>query len=229
MVNMGLSDLVVVSPKCDLADDQAQGFAARAKWLLARARIVGSVAEALEGCVLTFAASAKAGMYRRQAAVAVAEAAELAVQRAVDGPVAFAFGPEDRGLRMPELLSFDRVVEIPADPAYPVLNLAAAAVVVCYELRRVWLRAAGRPPWPRSAEPLATNERKRVLYAKLFEALERVGFFGGQQNPDHLKYALRRVFGRVDLTVNEVDVLIGMAQQIRWYVEHRSPSGSAPP
>jgi tRNA C32,U32 (ribose-2'-O)-methylase TrmJ len=49
--------------------------------------------------------------------------------------------------------------------------------------------------------------------------LEEVGFFGGQQNPDHLKFALRRIFGRVDLSVNEVDILIGMTQQIRWYVE----------
>jgi len=221
MANMGLSDLVLVSPACDIADEQAQGFAARAKPLLARARVVDSLGPALAGCVTTFAASAKGGFYRRQAAVAPAEAADLAFATAAVGSVAFVFGPEDRGLVMRELLDFDRVVEIPADPDYPALNLAAAATVICYELRRAWLQVEGRLPWPAPAEELATDERKRVLYAKLFDALERIGFFDNQQNPDHLKFALRHVFGRVSMTVNEVDILIGMSQQMRWYVERR--------
>lgn len=228
MMNMGLSDLVLVAPACDLADEQAQGFAARAKPLLRQARIVASVPAALDGCVRTFAASAKGGMYRRQAGVTATAAAEVALEAAATGGVAFAFGPEDRGLVMRELLHFDHVVEIPADPDYPVLNLAAAVTVVCYELRQAWLRAEGRPPWPPSDEPIATDERKRTLYAKLFEALDAIGFFGGQQNPEHLKYALRRIFGRIDLTVNEVDVLIGMAQQIRWYAD-RHPRSAEPP
>jgi tRNA/rRNA methyltransferase len=226
MMNMGLSELVLVSPACDPTDEQAQGFAARAKPLLERARLVDSVPAALEGCVTTFAASAKGGMYRRQAAMTVAAAADLALAAA--GPAAFAFGPEDRGLVMRELLHFDRVCEIPADPDYPVLNLAAAATIVCYEIRQAWLRAARRPPWPPDDEPIATDQRKRILYAKLFDALDGIGFFGGQQNPEHLKYALRRVFGRRTMTVNEVDILIGMAQQIRWYAA-RHPRSGAPP
>jgi TrmH family RNA methyltransferase len=220
MVNMGLAELVLVSPECDLDDPQAQGFAARAKPLLKQARVVDSIAMALEGCVKTFAASGKGGMYRRQAGVTVTAGAEQALEAAATGPVAIAFGPEDRGLIMRELLEFDRVIEIPANPAYPVLNLAAAVTVVCYELRQAWLRANGRLLAALNDEPLATDERKHSLYVKLFEALEEIGFFGGQQNPDHLKFALRRIFGRVDLTVNEVDILIGMTQQIRWYVEH---------
>lgn len=224
MVNMGLSDLVLVAPACDLADPQTQGFAARATPLLERARIADSIPAALEGCNTTFATSAKGGMYRRQAAVTAAAAAETTLQAVANGRVAFAFGPEDRGLLMRELLHFDRVLEIPADPGYPALNLAAAATVVCYELRQAWLRAEGRSPWPLTEEQIATDDRKRILYAKLFDALDCIGFFDGQQNPDHLKYALRRVFGRVDLTVNEVDILIGMSQQIRWYAErHRRP------
>ncbi len=217
MVNMGLSELVLVCPECDLDDPQARGFAARAKPLLKRARVVDSISAALEGCVKTFATSGKRGMYRRQAGVTAAAGSELAL--AATGPVAIAFGPEDRGFVMRELLEFDHVIEIPADPEYPVLNLAAAVTVVCYELRQAWLRTHGGLPETPDEEPLATDDRKRVLYTKLFEALDQIGFFGGQQNPDHLKFALRRVFGRVDLTVNEVDILIGMTQQIRWYAD----------
>ncbi len=225
MKNMGLSDLVLVSPAADPSAPEAEGFAARAKPILRGARVVETIPEALAGCTLTLAASGKRGMYRRQAAVTAEDAARLAVRAAGSGGrVAIAFGPEDQGLVLRELLYFDRVVEIPANPQYPVLNLAAAVLVVCYELRRAWLAATGRPPWPPPDEPLATADRRQVFYDKLFESLEMIGFFGGQQNPEHLKYALRRVFGRIDMSVNEVDILIGMTQQIRWYAERHPRS-----
>ena len=104
-----------------------------------------------------------------------------------------------------------------------VLNLAAAVTVVCYELRKAWLAAEGKSPLPLAIDPgLARDDQKQVLFAKLFDALERVGFFFGQ-NPDHLKYALRHLFGRIEMNVNEVDILIGLARQIRWYVDHHPP------
>jgi len=227
MANMGLSDLVLVSPECDLDDPQAQGFAARAKHMLKEARVVHSVAEALEGSVQTFAASGKGGMYRKQAGVTVSAGAEMALRAADRGVVAIAFGPEDRGLVMRELLEFDHVIEIPAAPEYPTLNLAAAATVVCYELRQAGLRRETGSPAALCDEPLATDDRKRIMYEKLFTGLDLIGYFGGQQNPEHLKYALRRVFGRVEMTVNEADILIGMAQQIRWYAERYPRSDKA--
>lgn len=221
MANMGLSDLVLVGPQCDHLDEQAMGFAARAKPLLAGARVVDSIPAAVEDCVLTLATSAKGGMYRRQAGMTPEAAAALVVEMAASGPVAVVFGPEDRGLLQREVLHFDRVIEIPADPQYPALNLAAAAVVICYELRQAWEKSAGREP--AAQDDIAPHGRTDILFAKLFDALDAIGFFRGQQNPDHLRLALRRIFGRVQMSTNEVDILIGMAQQIRWYYDHHSP------
>lgn len=214
MTNLGLSDLVLVSPDCDPTDEQARGFAARAKPLLAEARIVENLADALTGCVRTFACSGKGGFYRRQATITPWEAARLALDAAGSAPAAFVFGPEDRGLVLRELLELDRVVEIPTDPQYPAMNLAAAATVMCYELRRAWLERdpSAVPP----TREWATDERKRAMYAHLFTSLERIGFFDGQQNPDHLRFPLRHLFGRFEMTENEVDILIGMARQMAW-------------
>jgi tRNA/rRNA methyltransferase len=219
MHNMGLTDLVLVSPEARRDDDWAVAFAARSRKLLESAREVASIAEALEGCVASFATSGKGGFYRRRAAVDVETAAREMLDRGAGGPVAVAFGPEDRGLLQEEILLFDRVVEIPANPEYPVLNLAAAVLIVCHELRREWMRRAGVVPSPPDDEA-ADDVRKRVLYEKLFAALDGIGFFSRDgnagANPDHLKYVLRRVLGRVNLTVSETDVLIGMAQQIAY-------------
>lgn len=223
MANMGLSDLVLVAPQCDPNDEQARGFAARARPLLETARIAPDLRTALTGCVLSFATSGKGGLYRRSAAVCPHDAARHALATAATGPVAIVFGPEDRGLVLEELLDFDRVIEIPSDPAYPALNLGAAVMVMCYELRRAWNEMQPTPPPgaapPPARPPLADDTQKRVMFERLFESLERIGFFHGQQSPEHLRFALRHLLGRADLSVNEADILIGLARQIGWFAD----------
>lgn len=226
MTNMGLRELVLVAPACDRFDEQAIGFAARARPLLEAARVVPDIPSALDGCVLTLATSGKGGMYRRPVAIAPPQAAADALDATAAGPVALAFGPEDRGLLLEELLHFDRVVAIPSDPTYSVLNLAAAVTVMCYELRRTWLE---RQPAPPPARPRAHDEQKRILFERLFAALETIGFFHNQQFEAHLPLALRHLFGRLDLSVNEADILIGMARQIEWYARHCGPRSEPPP
>jgi TrmH family RNA methyltransferase len=228
MANLGLSDLVVVAPRCDVRAEAAVSYAAGGRAVLDSARVVADVPAALAGCIRSYATSSKLGLYRRQASITPRAAAEEAIVAAANGAVAFVFGREDYGLKTHELLHFDRLVTIPADEGYPVLNLAAAVTIVCYELRCAWLEREGAPALPMAVDSgPAPDEKKRVMFDRLFDALNRVGFFFGQ-NPDHLKYALRHLLGRVDLTVNEVDILIGMARQIRWYVDHHPGRSDAP-
>ena len=228
MANMGLTELVVVAPRCELGDEQAVAYSAHGKPVLDGARVVPDLSAALTGCVRTYATSSKLGMYRRQAAVTPEVAATEALGLAEGGPVAFAFGRESFGLRTEELLHFDRVVTIPADETYPVLNLATSVAIICYELRRAWASASAQPELPKAMHSgWAPHERKETLYRHLFEGLDKIGFFFGQ-NPDHLKYAFRHLFGRIDMSINEVDILIGMARQMQWYVEHH-PQRIDPP
>ncbi len=228
MANLGLSDLVLVAPRCDLNDPSAVAYAAGGGRVLEAARVVADIPAALSDCIRSYATSSKLGLYRRQAAITPRVAAREALPLTAAGRVAFVFGREDYGLKTQELLHFDRLVTIPAAEAYPVLNLAAAVTVVCYELRCAWLEQAGRPALPMTIDSgPAPDEKKRVMFDRLFDALAAVGFFFGQ-NPDHLKYALRHLLGRVELSVNEVDILIGLARQIRWYVDHH-PQRIDPP
>lgn len=221
MMNMGLRELVLVQPEVRLDDPQAVAYAVRATGVLDAARVVDSIADALRDCVTSFATSAKGGIYRKNAAVSAEQGAAVALQAAERGPVAIAFGPEDHGLVLKELLEFDRVIEIPANPEYPTLNLAAAVLLVSYECRRALLARQGARPASRRVSEPATDEQKRRMFERLFAALERIGFFSRDQNPDHLKFALRHALGRIDLSLTETDILMGMAQQIAWFAEQR--------
>ena len=222
MANMGLSDLVLVSPKYPLDHEQTVAYATHGDAVRGAARIVETLEDALADCVKTYATSSKHGLYRRQACVSADVAAAEAIERTAGGQVAFAFGPESVGFLTRELLLFDRIVTIPADDSYPVMNLAAAVTVVVYELRKAWLARAEAPALPQAIAPdWAPDQRKQILFAKLFDALERIDFFS-DQSPDKLKYAIRHLFGRFEMTIHEADVLIGMAQQIRWWAENHA-------
>ncbi|MFN0137610.1 MAG: RNA methyltransferase [Phycisphaerae bacterium] len=226
MMNMGLSDLFIVSPECDPLADEARWRAMRALPILEAARVVPTVAEALDGCVLSFATSAKGGFYRRQIAAPPCESARVALEATAGGQVAFVFGPEDHGLTQGELLDFDRLVEIPANPQYGALNIAAAAMVIAYELYTTSLEMAGSPLLP-PQDPPADDQRKRVMFEKLFAALDRIGFFDYQQTPEHLQFAIRRVLGRAAMSVNEVDIFIGIAQQIQSFARRHDGKANA--
>jgi len=228
MANMGLNDLVIVAPRCDVHADDAIAYASHGRPVLDGLRIVDDIPRALEDCTRTYVTTSRLGLYRRQAAVTPREAAPDIVSHADRARVAIAFGREDYGLKVNELLHFDRILTIPADDGYPVMNLAASAAVVCYELRQAWIEHRGDKALPMAIEHgFAGDQRKQVMFEKFFDALDRVGFLD-ERSPERLKYGLRHMFGRLDLTVTEVDILIGMAAQIRWYVDHH-PAKRDPP
>ena len=50
---------------------------------------------------------------------------------------------------------------------------------------------------------------------RMADALVEIGFLPAD-NPDHIMFALREIFGRSGLTPRELDILNGIARQIKW-------------
>ena len=65
------------------------------------------------------------------------------------------------------------------------------------------------------------------MFTRLRTALEEIHFLYGPK-ADSLMHALRHVLGRARLTPMEVDVLNGLARQIRWYVERTQGTSPLP-
>ena len=67
MRNMGLTDLVLVTPEADRDDRQARQLATHGEDILERSRVVADLGEAVANCVLVACTSARtAGPFRRQ-------------------------------------------------------------------------------------------------------------------------------------------------------------------
>ena len=204
MKNMGLTDLVLVRPQ-QFPHAEATARASGADDLLARAKVAGSIAEAVAGCGRVMGSSARPRTTNWRVLDPRAAAAEL-VAAAGERPVAVLFGNERNGLSNDDLAACHALVNIPANPEYESLNLAQAVQVVCYELRM----ATG--PEIRRLEPeapAATAEDLAHLRAHLGRVLLRLGF-PAQPSAAQMEARVMRLLARAVPDEKEVQILRGV-------------------
>ena len=118
MKNMGLSQLVLVSPK-DFPSQEASARASSAADILNDAVVVGSLKEALQDCQVVIGSSAR---LRRVSwpQLDARETANLIMQTTQDdkAEVAIVFGREDSGLSNTEMDLCHYLAHIPSNPSY---------------------------------------------------------------------------------------------------------------
>ena len=204
MKNMGMSRLFLVKPHRFPSHD-ATARAAGADDVLMQAQICESLDQALEGCSLAFGASARSRSIPWPQ-LDPRQAASRAMTASAGGEVAFVFGREHAGLTNLELDRCNYLVTIPTNPEFASLNVAAAVQVLSYELRVASQLAT--PP-AATEEALASAEERERFYDHLEQVLTDLEFLN-PDNPKHLMRRLRRLFNRVELDCNEVNILRGI-------------------
>lgn len=207
MKTMGIEDLRLVAP-ANFPAPEARWMAAHALDVLERARVVPTLAEAIADCVSAYALSARPRDWSPPVLPA-REAAQAAIGKAAEGPVALVFGAERAGLSNEEALLCQVLVHIPVSPRYGSLNLAQAVQVMTYELRV----AAGEGIPVERGQMLATVADVEGLHAHLLEAAQAVGFFD-PASPMKFRERLRRLFSRTRLEREEVNVLRGLLRAL---------------
>jgi len=222
MKNMALRELLLVQPK-EFPHREASARASGADDVLSAARVVASLGEALEGCGFVAASTSRdRDQYFR--VIDVRAAAVRILEESRRAPAALVFGPERTGLTNEELEAAHVLIRIPANPAYPSLNLAMAVQLVAYELFRAGdgdaaASAAARPP-------LAGAQEMARLYAHFAQVLEEIEFRDRTQSGTHLMGRIRRFLQRAELDQNEVNILRGILTAVQ---SRRRHAGAQPP
>ena len=217
MKNMGLSELVLVDPE-RFPDPDAVSRASGADDVLANARIVATLEEAIADCSLVLGTSAR----DRRIPWPVLDPRESAdkvldqLEQVADAQIALVFGREDSGLTTDELQRCQYHVHIPSMPDFSSLNLAAAVQVLAYELRMQGLQREGAPTKMHKVETTAvfneipaTAGELEQFYQHLEQVLVEIGFHDPQK-PRQLMPRLRRLYGRVHLNRMEMNILRGI-------------------
>ena len=221
MKNMGLSRLALVNP-VDFPSGVAVGRAASALDVLEQAEVVNTLGEAIADCALVIGSSARSRSLPWPMLTPEQSTAKL-IKESQSAKVALVFGREDSGLNNEELQLCHFHVQIPASPEYSSLNLAAAVMVLCYEIRRAVLRDEEADD--KAEDEYWDQERATVKQVEYFyEHLERVLVeidFHDPDNPRQLMQRMRRLFGRVRIDAMEMNILRGILTNIEHKIKGR--------
>jgi tRNA/rRNA methyltransferase len=210
--NMGFRDLRLVAPR-RWNFRRAATMAVHGDDILAAAQIHPDLASAIGDRTLVVGTTARMGPYRSESR-ALRDTVPSLIAESAGNRIAIVFGPEDFGLTSEELKLCQRLVTIPTAPEYPALNLAQAVMIVAYEL----MLAAGGSRELVGAAEYAPVPAVDAMLERMAQALVAVGFLPAD-NPDHIMFALRAIFGRSGLRPRELDILNGIASQVRWFAQ----------
>ena len=207
---MGFGDLVLVQPRdADVRlHKDALALASGAADVLERARVVATMAEALDGISW---ACATAMTPRDFGPPTFAPRDHLPTLASSGHAVAFVFGTERFGMANDDVYRCHACLSIPAEADYGSLNLAQAVQVIAYEWRQA---LGGYAVEPRTADAtLADGAAVQGVLDHWQRTLEHIGFFDPAA-PKKLMPRLNQLLNRAQLTQEEVHILRGIARMV---------------
>jgi tRNA/rRNA methyltransferase len=222
MRNMELEQLVLVNPHCDPTAAAARHMAVHGGPVLAAARIVDSLPEALAGCQRAIATTGR--LHPQDHPLEPPEVALpwlLPPEPSLEFEAALIFGPEDRGLSNEELSYAQRWIRIPSSPTYPSLNLGQAVAVCAYLLHRL---AQEPSPEVRPVAPMVVEsgpaeradlEQVEGFFQDLESLLLKIGYLYPHTTARRMA-KLRRLLHRTGPNSQELAMLRGILRQVNW-------------
>ena len=243
---MGFDDLVLVNPRWPdvLTRDEAIERASGATDVLARARIVATLDEALGGmthlCATAmtprdFGPPTRAprdhftSLLNNELFAHDGQALEPGLASNVPEGIAFLFGSERYGMKNEDVYRCHVALSIPTHPDYGSLNIAAAVQLIAYDWRMA-LSAFGHgfDVQPATAPPQQADAAQVAgMLAHWQQALIDIGFLDPVA-PKKLMPRLQQLFNRAQPTPEEIHILRGIAKAMQG-AAHAANAGTTPP
>lgn len=206
MKTMGLTNLVLVSPKANL-DDHALALASNARDIIEKATILDSLKEALNDVSIAIALTARKREFNYNLQTPKEIVSEI-LSTINDKFVAIVFGTEKNGLSIEQLELCNRLVTIPGNPEYSSLNLAQAVQIICYEIYSQY-----KPDLTHlksTTNYAAISDTQRVLI-HIDNILDKINFY---KNKNITKRRLQKILNKASLEKEEVDLIHGILNKI---------------
>ena len=209
MMNCGLSDLRIVAPRDKWPSEKAVAAAAGADRILAEARVVSHLPQAVGDLQRVYAMTARNRDMPHRVLDARQAAAELWTRVGQGQSCGVMFGPERSGLTNDDLTLADTVVSVALNPEHSSLNLAQAVLVLGYEW--AYLAYGDRPQAPVEGEMApATKEQMAALFEHLERELDDCGFLRNAQMRPVMVRNIRTMLQRGGMTDQEVRTFHGI-------------------
>jgi tRNA/rRNA methyltransferase len=208
MLNFGLTELRLVSPRDGWPNPEAGPAASGADVVLANAAVFDSVAEAIADCSTVFASTVR----RRDLIMPVVGPEEMAAEiHSSPGRTAILFGPERAGLESEDVALATRIVTVPINPEFGSLNLAQAVILLAYE----WSKgeALAQPP-AKDAEPVAPQAELEGLIGQLDGYLVEADYFHPPERATVTRQTIRTILAKARWSSREVKAMRGIIRAL---------------
>jgi len=204
MLNFGLTDLRLVSPRDGWPNPDAGPAASGADIVIANARVFDSVAEAVADCAHVYATTVR----KRGVTKPVVDPAAAAIGiRSAPEQSAVLFGPERAGLETDDVALARTILTVPINPEFGSLNLAQAVILVAYE----WSKGAALSSPPLTAiAPPAPQDDLEGLVVQLDAMLEHAGFYFPPDKVPTTKRMIRSLLTKPGWSTPEVRTMRGV-------------------
>lgn len=204
MLNFGLTQLRLVTPRDGWPNPDAGPAAAGADIVLANAQVFDTLAEAVADCTHIYATTVrKRGVTKP---VLTPEAAAVQVH-ATAGLSAYVFGAERSGLDTDDVALAHSIITVPINPEFSSLNLAQAVILLSYE----WSKsvALASPPMV-PLDPPAPHEELEEFIQHLLRDLEPKNYFFPESRTAATMRTLRTALTKTGWSSNDVKMMHGI-------------------
>lgn len=209
MLNFGLTELRLVTPRDGWPNPSAGPAAAGADIVLEQAQVYENLAEAVSDCAHVYATTVrKRGVTKP---VVDPEQAARAVH-AAPGRSAYVFGPERSGLETDDVALARTIITVPINPEFGSLNLAQAVILCAYE----WSKQAKlAQPTVEELLPPAPQDELEGMIAQLETMLEPTGYYHPANRAEATRKTLRGLLTKPGWNHLEVRTFRGVLSALR--------------
>ena len=205
MMNCGLSQLRLVSPREDHLSKEAIAASSGAQIILKEASVYAHLDEAVSDLNYVLATTARTrGMNKsvyepQQAAKRSNEYLKL------NQKVGLLFGPERTGLENSDLISADALLTIPLNPIHSSLNLAQAVLLVGWNWWKENL--SQQKSVSKNSSKLANKNELNLFLNFLLQQLENKKYFRWSDKRERMSQNLENIFTKSLLSSAEIKTL----------------------
>tara|TARA_B100001250_G_scaffold285363_1_gene247447 strand:+ start:146 stop:871 length:726 start_codon:yes stop_codon:yes gene_type:complete len=210
MKTMGLKRLSLVNPRVFPSGD-ANALAGNATDVLDNAKIFTSIKDAIDQSTFVYATSSRDRSIQWPLMDAETAAKDICNEVNSNKEISIIFGKEDRGLTNDELELANKLIEIPANPEYPVLNLAMSAQIISYEI----LKASSsneKKEW--RDYPEVNSKQLQMLIDHFIETAIDIDVID-PDNPKKIISRIKRMFTRLQPDEMEASFMRGFLSGIK--------------
>jgi len=208
MLNFGLTEMRLVSPRDGWPNPDAGPAASGADVVLSQAQVFESVADAVADCSTIYASTVR----RRDLVMPVVDPEAMAAAIA-SSPArsAILFGPERSGLETEDVAVASHIVTVPINPEFGSLNLAQAVILLAYEWSKQ--QSLSQPP-AKDGEPPAPHAELEGLIDQANAELAAAGYFHPPERMQVTKNTLRTIFTKSGWSSREVKAVRGVIRAL---------------